>query len=319
MRLLAGTLWLILIAGTNAFAFDLQGHRGARGLAPENTLPAFTRALEIGVTTLETDLAVTRDGVLVLSHDPVFNPDILRSADDAWLKDHTIAIRSLSLAQLKTFDAGRIDPSSSYATRFPNQIAVDRTPIPTLTELFDLASRSGLTPRFNIETKSNPQKPDESPDPETFARLVVDEIRLAGVAARTSIQSFDWRTLIAAKRLAPDVRTVCLTVESATENTVGSANGVPSPWLGGLDPAQYGGSVPKLVKAAGCETWSPLFTDLTAATIDEAHSLGIKVVPWTVNTVSEMATVISLGVDGMITDYPNIANDVLAGHGMQRE
>ena len=209
------------IVSISATAFDLQGHRGARGLAPENTLAGFARALEIGVTTLETDLAVTRDGVLVLSHDPVFNPDVVRGADGAWLVPPTPPINSLTLAELKRYDVGRIRPGSKYAQQFPEQQPVDGARVPTLAELFDLAKSSGKAPRFNIETKLSPDKPDEAPDPETFARLVVEAVRAAGLSGRTTIQSFDWRTLIAARKLAPDIETVCLTAASTLQDRSG--------------------------------------------------------------------------------------------------
>ena len=118
-RIFALALVALAMAAVPAAAFDLQGHRGARGLAPENTLAAFARALEIGVTTLETDLAVTKDGVLVLSHDPVLNPDIVRGADGKWLSAPGPAINTLTLAEIKRFDVGRLDPSSKYARAVP--------------------------------------------------------------------------------------------------------------------------------------------------------------------------------------------------------
>ena len=172
-----------MIVAPSVDAFDLQGHRGARGLAPENTLAAFAMALEIGVTTLETDLAVTSDGVLVLSHDPVLNPHIVRGADGSWLSVPGPAINALTLAQLKRFDVGRIDPSSRYARQFPGQKPADGERIPALAELFELVRRAGKGVRFNIETKVSPDKPAQSPDPDTFARLVVEAIRAAGPRA----------------------------------------------------------------------------------------------------------------------------------------
>ena len=185
--------------GSQLMAFDLQGHRGARGLLPENTLLGFARALEIGVTTLETDLAVTRDGILVLSHDPVLNPDIARGPDGAWLAAPGPAIHSLTLAELGRYDVGRIRPDSKYAKTFPAQVPSDGQRIPTLAQLFDLAGASGKSPRFNVETKLSPDKPDETPGAETFARLVVEAIRSAKLEARVTIQSFDWRTLLVGK------------------------------------------------------------------------------------------------------------------------
>ena len=239
------------IADVSAAAFDLQGHRGARGLAPENTLEAFRTALDIGVTTLETDLAVTKDGVLVLSHDPVLNPDITRGPDGAWLTAPGPTISMLPLAELLRYDVGRIKPGTQYAQQFSAQRPVDGARIPTLAQLFDLAKASGKSPRFNIETKLSPDKPAETPDPDTFARLVVQAVQQAQLSSRSTIQSFDWRTLLAARKIAPEIETVCLTYQSTLQDGFADGRRRPSPWLAGLDPADYGGSVPRLVKAAG--------------------------------------------------------------------
>lgn len=313
---LAGIGLLMVVVSIPAAAFDLQGHRGARGLAPENTFAGFARALEIGVTTLETDLAITKDGVLVLSHDPVFNPDIARGADGAWLAPPIPPINSLTLVELKRYDVGRINPGSKYALQFPDQQPVDGARIPTLVELFDLARSSGKSPRFNIETKLSPDKPREAPDPETFARVVVEAVRAAGLSNRTTIQSFDWRTLIAARQLAPEIATVCLTTPSTLKDRTVNSERSPSAWLAGFDPATFAGSVPALAKAAGCGTWSPRFAELTADLVSEAQALGLKVVPWTINAPADMARIIDMKVDGLITDYPDRARDALAAKGI---
>src|SRR5918993_5848072 len=134
---------LLLALGSPALAFDLQGHRGARGLAPENTLAAFKRALDIGVTTIETDLGITRDGVVVIAHDRRLNAALTRGPDGAWLTSAGPSIRALSLAELKTYDVGRLDPASAYAKTWTHQVAADGERIPALTELFDLIQRSG--------------------------------------------------------------------------------------------------------------------------------------------------------------------------------
>jgi glycerophosphoryl diester phosphodiesterase len=307
---------LVLPAGNSLMAFDLQGHRGARGLAPENTLAGFARTLEIGVTTLETDLAITKDGVVVLSHDPVLNPDIVRGADGQWLAAPGPAINSLMLAELKGFDVGRIKPGTKYAQQFAEQMPADGQRIPTLTELFDLAKSSGKTPRFNIETKLSPDRPAETPDPDTFVRLVVEAVRSAGLAYRTTLQSFDWRTLIAARKLAPEIETVCLTYEKTLQDNVDGGSRRPSPWLAGLDLAAHGGSVPRVTAVAGCGTWSPYFRELSPSAVTEAHALGLKVVPWTVNTRDDLARIIDMKVDGLITDYPDRAREVMAAKGI---
>lgn len=297
-----------------AVAFDLQGHRGARGLAPENTLAAFRLALALGVTTLETDLAVTKDGVVVLGHDPRLNPDLVRGPDGQWIAAPGPAIRSLTRAELERYDIGRINPVSKYASQFPQQKPVDGERIPTLAALYAMA---GPNVRFNIETKIDPAKPDETLDPVQFTRVVVDVIRAANAAERTTLQSFDWRTLLEARRIAPEIKTACLTIESNNMDTVRRTTGQPSAWLGGLDLAAAGGSLPRLVKAAGCAVWSPFWRNVTADSVTEAHGLGLKVIPWTVNTAAEMAALVDLGVDGLITDYPDRAQPVLAAKGLK--
>lgn len=314
-------LALLLVCGpaamaTDTMAFDLQGHRGARGLAPENTLGSFATALAIGVTTLETDLAVTRDDVVVLSHDPLLNPDVTRHPDGTWLASKGPAIRSLTLAELRRYDVGRIRPGSDYARQFPSQQPADGARIPTLAELFALGERSGKAPRYNIETKLSPLRPLETADPETFAGLVVAAVRTASVAPRVTVQSFDWRTLLAVRRIAPDIATVCLTVDTPRESTIRKADGAPSPWLGGIDATHPGASIPGLAKAAGCTIWSPYWRNLDAAAVVQSHSLGLKVVPWTVNDPADIAAVIDLRVDGLITDYPDRARAVLQQRGL---
>jgi glycerophosphoryl diester phosphodiesterase len=278
-----------------AQAFDLQAHRGGRGLAPENTLAAFRNALSLGATTLETDLAITKDDIVVLSHEPRLNPDLVRGPDGQWLAAVGPTIHSLSLEELRRYDIGRLNPTTRYGQQFPRQKPADGERFPTLAELFALG---GQSVRYNIETKIDPTKSGDTVDPIRFARLVVDAVRAAKMERRTSIQSFDWRTLIESRRIAPEIDTVCLTIETLTTNNVA---GTPSRWLAGLE----GGSVPQLAKAADCAVWSPFWHNVAGATVAEAHALGLKVVPWTVNDPAEMARQIYLKVDGLITDYPD--------------
>ena len=176
--------------------FDLQGHRGARGLRPENTLAGFAHALSLGVTTLELDTAVTSDGVVVASHDSELNPDLTRDASGQWLTTKGPPILSLTYAELQEYDVGRLRPESPYSFRFGEQVAVDGQRIPRLADLFSLVDESGnLSVRFNIETKIDPRKPRATPPAALFAEALVREIRRAGMETRSTIQSFDWSTL----------------------------------------------------------------------------------------------------------------------------
>jgi len=293
-----------------AACFDLQAHRGGRGLAPENTLAAFRSALALGVTTLETDLGITRDGVVVLSHERRLNPDLVRGADGKWVDPPGATIHSLTLDALRRYDIGRLNPATRYGQQFPGQKPADGERFPTLAELYALG---GDAVRFNIETKIDPTRPDETVEPAVFARLVVDAVRAAKMEKRTTIQSFDWRTLVQARSMAPDIDTACLTIESQNMNTVA---GKPSPWLAGLD-VTHGGSLPELAKAAGCAVWSPFWRNVTAEAVAGAHALGLQVIPWTINDPAEMGRLIDLKVDGLITDYPDRGLAVLAEKGLK--
>jgi glycerophosphoryl diester phosphodiesterase len=299
-----------------ALAFNLEGHRGARGLAPENTLAAFRTALAIGVTTIETDMAVTRDGAIALSHEPFLNPDIVRDPDGHWLAAKGPPIHSLTLAELRRYDIGRLDPSSRYAQQFPEQRPHDGERFPELSELFALAAASGKPVRFDIETKITPTSGADTPDPPAFARLVLAAVRAAGMAERVTVQSFDWRTLIEMKRLAPEIETSCLTIQSRDMDTVSEPGGAPSPWHAGLSLSDHGGSLPATVKAAGCGVWSMFWRNLAPKDVADAHALGLKVLCWTVDDASEMRRLIDLGVDGIITDYPDRLRAVMAEKGM---
>jgi len=300
-----------LVLACPAQAFDLQGHRGARGLAPENTLPAFERALALGVTTLELDIAITSDGVLVIHHDPTLNPAITRDASGQFLDRRGPPVHSLAWAQLQMYDVGRLNPRSDYGKQYPDQQPVDGTRIPRLSDLFDLVKRRGDDKvRFDIETKLWPAKPEETLAPEPFARAVVDEIRKAGMAARSQIQSFDWRTLQVVQKIAPEIPTVYLTAQQSWLDNIGVTRPEGSVWTAGFQYRDHG-SIPRMIKAAGGSAWSAYFGDLDAQKIKEAQALGLKVLAWTVNDPAVMTRLLDWGVDGLITDRPDLARKVL--------
>jgi glycerophosphoryl diester phosphodiesterase len=297
-------LLALLALALPAHAFDLQGHRGARGLAPENTLPAWKKALELGVDTIECDMGITKDGVVVVHHDLRLNPDIARGPDGKWLEGPGPAIGELTFEQLQAYDVGRLKPGTKYASEFPDQQPADGTRISRLSDLFDLVKKSGNTRiGFDCETKVSPLERNLTLPPEAFTRRVVEEIRKAGMQERLMIQSFDWSTLQVVQEIAPEIRTMYL---SSPRTLKPEADGKPSPWLAGFAPEQYGGSVPKAVKAAGGKIWAPNQTFLTPAMLAEAHSLGITVIPWTVNDPAMMGKLIDMGVDGIISDRPDV-------------
>lgn len=305
-RLLAALALFALLLAVPAAAFEIEGHRGARGLLPENTLPAFARALDLGVDVLEMDLALTADDVVVVAHDPLLNPALARGADGRWLVEPTPAIRALTLDQLRQFDVGRIDPSSPYAARFREQRPVDGTRIPTLAEVVELVRERGSPVRFDIEIKTDPRHPERTAPFDHFARRVVETVHALGIADRTVIQSFDWRALAAVQALDANLPTACLTSESRTFDNLERGRPGASPWLGGLDADNFA-SVPELVAAAGCRIWSARWQDVRPADVTRAHTLGLRVLVWTPNEVADIEAAVALGVDGVITDYPDRA------------
>lgn len=298
---------------------DLQGHRGTRGLMPENTLPAFAHALSIGVTTLELDCAITRDGVVVVSHDSSLNPDITRDADGSWISRSDLPISQFTFDELQRFDVGRIDPASAYATRFAHQQAIDGTRMPKLEDVFALARRAGNEQvRFNIETKISPLHPERTVTPDTFAKSLIKLLKNNDLHHRASIQSFDWRTLAVVQNEAPSITTSYLSAQQSFMDNI-LAHQTTSPWNVGLHVSQFGGSVPRMVKAAasghGSALWSPCSNDVDRGNVNAAHALGLRIVVWTVNAEVDMRNMMALGVDGIISDYPDVLRRVAGEQG----
>lgn len=301
-RLRGALALLAFVLCGRSFAFDLEGHRGARGLAPENTLPAFATALSLGVTTLELDTGVTKDGVVVVSHEPGPYPGTARGVDGKWVAMPGPMFNTLTYDEVLRYDVGRLNPESTYGKPFPQQVPADGTRIPRLSDVFDLVKRAGNAEvRFNIETKVNPTSPQATLPRDDFTRAVIAAIRAGGMAGRASLQSFDWATLKLAQAEAPDIPTVYLSAQQNWFNSF-DANGT---WTAGLRLDQFG-SVPRMVQAAGGRTWSPYYRDVDPAKLAEAHSLGITVVVWTVNAPADIAKMLDLGVDGIISDRPDL-------------
>ena len=295
---------------------DLQGHRGARWHLPENTLPSFEFALRTGVTTLELDLAVTRDNVLVISHDPALNADITRDAQGGFLPSTGPNIIDLTWQQLQAYDVGRIKPGSRYASTFSQQQPLDGTRIPRLRDLFAMVKASGNTQvKFAIETKLTPQRPDQTPPPERFVDLLLREVDDAGLAERVQVLSFDWRTLRYIRQIRPAMQTVCITAQLDSLDNLQIRSGRDSAWTAGIQHREHG-SVPRMVKAAGGTHWSSFWRELDADKVREAQSLGIQVLAWTVNDRDAMLRLLDMGVDGLVTDRPDLGAQVLRERGL---
>ncbi|WP_280426145.1 glycerophosphodiester phosphodiesterase family protein [Nocardia carnea] len=341
MRWAYAPVLLALIVGCSTGAtpepdrpvFDLQAHRGGLGLISENTLPAFAHALELGVSTLELDIQITEDGHPVVTHDR--DPDPAKCADTApafpgdpefpYVPGRAL-IRDLTLDQVRTLDCGS-RPLSGY----PEQRPAPGAKMPLLSEVFDLVrAYRAESVTLNIETKVEAAAPHETVPGADFARIVVHEIRHAGLRDQVTVQSFDWSTLRIVRELDPELPLVALTngAQFLQEGVPG-----PSPWLGGLDIDDFAGSLPeKYVAAAaalGVETLAPVhgapqdgsITDpgytpfTTAELVDTAHRHGLRVVPWTVDDPATMAHLLGLGVDGIITNRPDVLRTILEENG----
>ena len=264
---------------------DLQGHRGARGLLPENTVPSFIKALEYGVTTLELDLVVSRDSVLVVSHEPWFNPDISSHPDGSPVL--SAEARQLNLFMMDYSEIQKFDVGLRGNPRFPDQLPISVYK-PTLDEVVEsaekwLSENDKPSVWYNIETKSDPSEYDSYyPQPDTFASLLVNEIYRLGIENRVVIQSFDPNTLIEVRALDPRLH-LALLIENqdSIEDNLDRLGFIP-------------------------EIYSPYYQFVDSAMVDEVHSRNMRLIPWTINDSAEMKRLLELGVDGIISDYPNL-------------
>lgn len=325
---------------------EVYAHRGVRAFSPENTLPAFEAALRIGADVIDMDVVLTRDDQVVLSHDPVLNPDIVRDERGRFLApsrealrlrppaqraeyERRYAVRGLTLAELGRFDVGRLNPDSAYARFFPDQVPVDGARMPTLREVVRLAERAtGGKTRFQIEMKTEPGRPDYSPPPGAFAAAVYRVLEQEGIVDRVEVHAFDFRCLQELQKLDRRVRTAYLT---SRDNEPGGADSFYGPdpktaglWTGGQLVRDHGGSIPAMVKALGGSAWDPEDAQLTKASLDEAHRLGLRVVVWswperlgTAFDAGLTARMIDWGVDGIITDDPGRLASMLAARGFR--
>jgi glycerophosphoryl diester phosphodiesterase len=252
----------------------------------------------------------------VIAHDPTLNPDITRDRNGAWLEKRGPAIHSLSFAELQQYDVGRLKAGTEYAKRYPQQKPADGARIPRLADLFALVGKSGnMRVRFNVETKVSPLEPGETPDPETFAEKLVAAVRQADMASRVTIQSFDWRTLQTVQRIAPEIPTTYLTAQQKFLDNIAADNPAGSPWTAGFQYRHHG-TVPRMIKAGGGKIWSPYYGDLSDGALKEARELGLRVIVWTVNEPAQMGRMLDLGVDGIISDRPDLVRRMMAERGM---
>ena len=267
--------------------FDYEGHRGCRGLMPENTIPAFKKAIDLHVTTLEMDAVITKDKQVIISHEPFFNHEITTKADGSFVNEkdeRSVNIYRMTYNQTQTFDVGlKLHP------RFPDQQKLSLHK-PKLADVIDSAetytTRLSLKPiQYNIETKSQPATDGiYHPKPDEFVELIMAVIKEKKVEPRVIIQSFDIRTLQYLHQHYPTIKTAYLFEPPSDKSFAIRLNEL------GFIPTIY----------------SPDETTVTALLVKQCKELGIKLIPWTVNDINRMKELKRLGVDGMISDFPNL-------------
>ncbi len=290
------------------------GHRGAAGLAPENTLAAFRKAIELKVDAVELDVQLSVDGELVVYHNYWLNPSITRQPDGSWVRGK-VFINGASLAELKTYDVGRLKPLSIYALRYPAQQAIDGERIPALGEVISLFndSRGEHKPQLWIEIKTSPETKYRSSAPEAVGNALVALVRQEKISKRVHILSFDWRALYHVQKIAPDIPTVYLTRLGGSVRNIQRGQPGPSPWTAPIDVDDFKGSVPQAIQAAGGRNWAPHHREISYSALQEAHRLGLSVFVWAPGDEAEMRRMIEMGVDGIITDRPDILRSVSTG------
>jgi glycerophosphoryl diester phosphodiesterase len=321
------TVLALVAPATPAFAhphgrtFDLQAHRGGLGLVVESTLAAFANGLAVGVSTLEMDVQITRDGRAVVTHDRQVSAAKCRDTTGHYVGRYIV---TLTLAEVRTLDCG-----SQTLPQFPGQRPSPGARMPLLREVFDLVrSYRAYGVKLNVETKVEAGAPNETAPREQFVQVVAREVRRAHLLRQVTIESFDWGALMRMRQVEPRLPIVALTNGQQFLQA-----GMPgrSPWLGGLDIDDFGGDLVEAVSSFGADALSPVHGDpqdgtvadpgyrpyTTRAMVAEAHAAGIRVIPWTVDDKATMEKLIADGVDGMITDYPDRLREVMAEHGFR--
>jgi glycerophosphoryl diester phosphodiesterase len=319
---------------------EIYSHRGARSFAPENVMPGYKAGLKIGVDWVDMDVGLTRDGVLIVDHDIWLNPDILSKNGKFWAKskdafyksisnknlDKNIQpylVKNLTVAELKQYEAGILNPDSSYAKYFPDQVAVPGTHMPTVQEVVNyVKKKTGNKVNFQIEVKNDPNHSTWTVTPQKFAKKLYTLMKKNNIINHTEIQSFDWQVLYELQKLDKKIKTAYLFAHDDKDRMLSSDTKKAGSWSGGKLLKNYNNSLPQMIKALGGSCYEPEDVMLTKAQLDEAHRLGLKVVVWSWPEHSGQAfdpkivkKMIDWGVDGIITDDPGRLASILAARG----
>ncbi len=289
------------------------GHRGARGVLPENSMIGFDFSLSIGVPLLEFDVVLTADDVPVITHNHRLHASSFRDTNGLFLSGEEPKVSSLTFEQIQQFDIGRLDGHSAYGQRFPDQAQLDGVRVPRLIDLLDLVAEQKYGDAYlMLELKSDPDLAHDALYRENFVKRVLQEVRAKGLSTRAVLHSFDWNLLEECQRQAPDMPSSYLTQLPENEDDVGedSSKAVCPDFRGRRD------EIPLLVKQAGGSLWCPYYADVTAENVALAKELGLCVAVWTVNEHEEISRMIDLRVDAIVSDYPGRVQRHLSDLGM---
>ncbi|ASG67891.1 glycerophosphoryl diester phosphodiesterase [Francisella halioticida] len=304
---------------------NIYAHRGLRPLAPENTLPAYTEAMRVGIDVVDMDINMTKDKVLVVAHNQTLNPDLTKDKNGNWITK-SIPIKDLTLAQLKQYTVGYIKPNTPTAKMYPNHVGMPGVHMPTLQQVITyVKSNVGSRVRLQIEIKTNPYNPKVSSSAQEMAEALNKVLVKNHISSSVEVQSFEWQALVDLQKLNPKVQTAYLTDHTTDPMNTQQAKAMTNyqKWTAPLNPKDFNYDYPLMVKKLGGTFWEPYEKDLTKANLDEAHKLGIKVVTWgwtekegtdfNYNVVSKL---IDWRVDGIITDRPDILRGLETAKGL---
>ena len=276
----------------------IYGHRGARGVLPENTLESFKYLFENNIHAYETDILISKDFIPVITHDCRLDPSHTKDINDNWIEDENIKIIDLTYDQILQFDVGTLNKLSKYGRKFINQKSLQNQKIPKLSELLKLTSDNIVEDLLiNLEIKSTPIEKNLTPEPDEMVKIIIDEVSRSNLEDRIIYSSFDWRVLREIKERDSKIPRAYLT--SGARGKIYDK----SPWLD-FTPLHNGVELPELISALGGSAWHPNYKDVNKELVQISHDKGLPVNVWTVNRESDMLRMIDYGVDGIMTDYP---------------
>lgn len=295
----------------------IHGHRGARGIFPENTMKGFEFTLSIGVNIIELDILVTADGIPVITHNPRLMAASTREKDGSWLENDSELISKITFSELENYDIGGLREHTEYGARYPEQAFFDNIRVPKFSDLCEYINKQEADDIWlNVEIKSDPRHPENTPPIPQFVEKILTPIRDAGLEMHTILQSFDWRVVHECERQAPNIARSYLSYAPKQDAPMATNVYEGSPWMDGLSLAANQNCLPLVIARANGQVWSPYHEDLTVSDMAVAREQGLIVNVWTVNELEDIDRMIALQVDGIITDYPGRVQRRLQSHGL---